>query len=182
MSAAPAPAPELAAAKAELRGALRHVADFPQPGIDFVDIMPLFAQPALHARLLDALARQVALTWGAAAAGPEALVGLDARGFLFGPGLALRLGLPFVAVRKKGKLPGPCVAAEYVKEYGVDVFEMQSGALRPRQRVLVVDDIIATGMSSCSISLLRRPGAETGPSQAALPRRRPIWLPSSTPS
>ena len=78
----------------------------------------------------------------------DVVVGLEARGFLFGPSLALKLGAGFVPVRKAGKLPGECVRAAYEKEYGTDWFEMQVGAIKPGQRVLVVDDIIATGGSA----------------------------------
>ena len=77
---------------------------------------------------------------------PDVIVGLEARGFLFGPSLALRLGASFVPVRKKGKLPGPCETAGYQKEYGEDFFQIQSNAVMQGQKVLVVDDIIATGM------------------------------------
>lgn len=73
-------------------------------------------------------------------------MGLEARGFLFGPSLALRLGVGFVPVRKRGKLPGPTETAGYEKEYGEDFFQIQGDAIKPGQRVLVVDDIIATGM------------------------------------
>lgn len=73
-------------------------------------------------------------------------MGLEARGFLFGPSLALRLGAGFVPVRKRGKLPGPTETAGYKKEYGEDFFQIQGDAIKPGQRVLVVDDIIATGM------------------------------------
>ena len=76
---------------------------------------------------------------------PDVIVGLEARGFLFGPALALRLGAGFVPVRKKGKLPGPTVTASYKKEYGEDYFQMQSDGVKPGQRVVIVDDIIATG-------------------------------------
>ncbi|KAF5001572.1 hypothetical protein FGRMN_878 [Fusarium graminum] len=136
---------ELSSAKISLRKSLRSFPDFPIPGINFVDIMPLFADPAAHATLLDALVLQAAETFPTK---PDVIVGLDARGFLFGPGLALRLGVPFAAVRKQGKLPGPCVTAEYIKEYGKDLFQMQQDAVREGQKVLVVDDIIATGGSA----------------------------------
>ncbi|TQV96267.1 hypothetical protein V2A60_003309 [Cordyceps javanica] len=145
-SSASSPAAQLASAKVILRNNLRQFPDFPIPGIDFVDIMPLFANPEAHATLVNALELQIAQTF--ADAKPDVIVGLDARGFLFGPGLALRLGVPFAAVRKKGKLPGPCVTAEYVKEYGKDFFQMQEDAIREGQKVLVVDDIIATGGSA----------------------------------
>ncbi|MDA4133880.1 MAG: adenine phosphoribosyltransferase [Thaumarchaeota archaeon] len=148
-SAAASSAAELSSAKMSLRKALRSFPDFPIPGINFVDIMPLFNDPATHTTLLRALELQT-LHFGAGAdkAGsvkPDVVVGLDARGFLFGPALALRLGAGFAAVRKKGKLPGPCVTASYEKEYGADFFQMQEDAVKPGQKVLVVDDIIATG-------------------------------------
>lgn len=77
---------------------------------------------------------------------PDIVVGLEARGFLFGPSLALALGAGFVPIRKKGKLPGPTETAGYEKEYGKDLFEIQKEAIKQGQRVLIVDDIIATGM------------------------------------
>lgn len=144
-SSAAATSSELASAISTLRGSLRSFQDFPIPGIEFVDIMPLFMDPKAHVTLLDALELQVRQLAAAAGGMPDVIVGLDARGFLFGPGLALRLGVGFAAVRKKGKLPGPCVTAEYVKEYGADFFQMQEDAIKEGQKVLVVDDIIATG-------------------------------------
>lgn len=74
------------------------------------------------------------------------MIGLEARGFLFGPSLSLKLGAGFVPIRKKGKLPGPTQSASYKKEYGEDVFQIQSDGIKPGQNVLIVDDIIATGM------------------------------------
>ncbi len=140
-AAAAAGASELARTKITLTGALKTFADFPIPGIQFVDILPLFQDPTVHGALLRALELQV-LEFGAK---PDVVVGLDARGFLFGPSLALRLNASFVPVRKQGKMPGPCVTAAYEKEYGTDFFQMQEGAVKPGQKVLVVDDIIATG-------------------------------------
>jgi adenine phosphoribosyltransferase len=142
-AAAAASASELARAKVELKATLRHFADFPIPGIDFVDILPLFANPALHASLIRALELQVrSFNHGKA---PDVIIGLDARGFLFGPSLALRLGASFAPVRKPGKLPGPTAEASFEKEYGQDFFQIQKDAVAPGQTVLVVDDIIATG-------------------------------------
>ncbi|KAG6180784.1 hypothetical protein E4U25_002729 [Claviceps purpurea] len=141
-----AAAAELTSAKVKLRGHLRQFSDFPVPGIEFVDIMPLFASPDAHATLVAALEMQIAQTFKNDM--PDVIVGLDARGFLFGPGLALRLGIGFAAVRKQGKLPGPCVTAEYIKEYGKDMFQMQQDAIKEGQKVLIVDDIIATGGSA----------------------------------
>ncbi|EFY86483.1 adenine phosphoribosyltransferase [Metarhizium acridum CQMa 102] len=145
-AAAASAAAQLASAKISLRKTLRQFPDFPIPGIDFVDIMPLFANVDAHATLVSALELQITQTFNNVK--PDIIVGLDARGFLFGPGLALSLGVGFAAVRKKGKLPGPCVTAEYVKEYGKDLFQMQQDAIKEGQKVLIVDDIIATGGSA----------------------------------
>ncbi|KAK4105664.1 adenine phosphoribosyltransferase [Parathielavia hyrcaniae] len=159
-SAAAAPgASELARTKIALLGALKHFPDFPIPGINFIDILPLFQDPAIHETLLRALELQV-LEFGEQAK-PDVVVGLDARGFLFGPSLALRLNASFVPVRKKGKMPGPCVTAAYEKEYGTDFFQMQEGAVKPGQKVLVVDDIIATGGSAAAAgTLVKQLGGE----------------------
>lgn len=135
---------ELAAAQIRLKKGLRQYPDFPSPGILFEDICPLFADPSLHALLIDTLVKFVSTANGGPDR-PDVIVGLDARGFLFGPSLALRLDAGFVPVRKRGKLPGKTVSASYTKEYGEDVFELQSDAIKAGQKVLVVDDIIATG-------------------------------------
>lgn len=139
-------AAKLAGAQVRLRNALRQFPDFPSPGILFEDILPIFANPALHEDLIAALYLHVTTSYGGIK--PDIVVGLDARGFLFGPSLALRLGASFVPVRKQGKLPGPCETAGYQKEYGEDFFQMQADAVKPGQKVLVVDDIIATGGSA----------------------------------
>jgi adenine phosphoribosyltransferase len=138
-----ASASELASTKISLRAALRQFPDFPIPGIDFVDILPLFASHSLHTSLIRALELQVLLFNNGVK--PDVIVGLDARGFLFGPSLALRLGASFAPVRKRGKLPGPTKEAAFEKEYGQDFFQIQSDAIAKGQKVLVVDDIIATG-------------------------------------
>jgi adenine phosphoribosyltransferase len=138
----PSPAAELARLKGTLKSSLRQFKDFPEPGILFEDILPIFANPELHEGLLRSLELAVQKEFGKV----DVVVGLDARGFLFGPSLALRLNASFVPVRKKGKLPGPCETAEYQKEYGSDFFQMQADAVKSGQRVLIVDDIIATGI------------------------------------
>jgi adenine phosphoribosyltransferase len=113
----------------------------------FEDILPVFADPDLHRSLVRALELHVKTHVGNGPdAKPDVIVGLEARGFLFGPSLALALGAGFVPVRKKGKLPGPTETAVYRKEYGEDLFQIQKDAIKKGQRVLVVDDIIATGM------------------------------------
>ncbi|PSR88817.1 phosphoribosyltransferase-like protein [Coniella lustricola] len=150
-TAAASTSAELASAKISLEQSLRRFPDFPIPGINFLDIMPWFLDPKLHETLLRSLELQLQ-HFGASgnAIKPDVVVGLDARGFLFGPSLALRLGASFVPVRKRGKLPGPSVTAEYMKEYGADYFQMQEGAVAKGQTVLVVDDIIATGGSAAA--------------------------------
>lgn len=140
-----ASAAELAGLKVRLRAALRQFPDFPSPGILFEDILPIFADPSLHEALLRSLELHVLASYNGQK--PDVVVGLEARGFLIGPSLALRLGASFVPVRKQGKLPGPCITQAYDKEYGQDFFQMQSDAIKPGQKVIVVDDIIATGQS-----------------------------------
>jgi adenine phosphoribosyltransferase len=135
---------ELTRLTIDLRKSLRQFPDFPSPGILFEDILPIFADPSLHEALLRALELHVQQTY-VASQKPDVVVGLDARGFLFGPSLALRLGAAFVPVRKQGKLPGPTNTASFKKEYGEDFFQIQADSIKPGQRVLVVDDIIATG-------------------------------------
>ncbi|KAK9446942.1 phosphoribosyltransferase-like protein [Limtongia smithiae] len=133
--------------KALVKGALRQYPDFPEKGILFEDILPIFQSPTTFQALLTAMALQIKANF-AGNDGPEVIVGLDARGFLFGPTLALQLGAAFVPVRKSGKLPGAVAEAEFQKEYGTDVFAIQADAIKPGQRVVVVDDIIATGGSA----------------------------------
>lgn len=136
-------AAELASLKVRLRAALRQFPDFPSPGILFEDILPIFADPSLHEALIRSLELHVLANYSQK---PDVIVGLEARGFLMGPSLALRLGASFVPVRKQGKLPGPCETQGYEKEYGQDFFQMQADSIKPGQKVLVIDDIIATGM------------------------------------
>lgn len=156
----PSAAAELSSLTLTLKSSLRQFPDFPSPGILFEDILPIFANPALHEGLLRAL--ELAVHKQFAGAKPDVVVGLDARGFLFGPSLALRLGAGFVPVRKRGKLPGPCETAEFVKEYGSDFFQMQEGAVKSGQKVLIVDDIIATGGSAAAAgSLVKKLGGTT---------------------
>lgn len=135
---------ELSHLQTKLKAALRQYPDFPTPGILFEDIMPIFSNPELHESLLRAIELHLGKAFGADQK-PDVIVGLEARGFLFGPSLALRLGAGFVPVRKRGKLPGECETASYKKEYGEDFFQVQKDAIKQGQRVVVVDDIIATG-------------------------------------
>ncbi|KAJ5355751.1 hypothetical protein N7517_010360 [Penicillium concentricum] len=151
-------AAELASLKVRLRGALRQFPDFPSPGILFEDILPIFADPSLHEALIRSLELHVTANYDQK---PDVIVGLEARGFLMGPSLALRLGASFVPVRKQGKLPGPCETQGYEKEYGQDFFQMQSDSIKPGQKVLVIDDIIATGGSAkAGGELIQKMGGE----------------------
>ena len=134
---------------------IRRIPDFPKPGILFYDISTLLAH---------APARQAALTRMADAAhalAPTAVAGIESRGFLFGVPIAHELGLPFAMVRKFGKLPGDTVAHAYDLEYGTDTIEISQGLLEPGARVVLVDDLLATGgTAEASIALLRKVGAE----------------------
>ncbi|OTA64120.1 adenine phosphoribosyltransferase [Hypoxylon sp. EC38] len=148
-----------AAGTAELSGqsklvidALRFVPDFPIPGIKFIDILPIFQNPVAFESLLDVLVLLIRERFGDQI--PDVIVGLEARGFLFGPTLALRLNRPFVPVRKKGKMPGACRTVEYKKEYGKDEFQVQTDAIKPGQSCLIVDDIIATGGTAAAAGQL----------------------------
>ncbi|KAK0658566.1 Adenine phosphoribosyltransferase [Lasiodiplodia hormozganensis] len=146
-AAAAAGSAELAHLKVNLKNALRQFPDFPSPGILFEDILPIFADAALHQQLVRALELHVSKNYPKK---PDVVIGLEARGFLFGPSLALALGAGFVPVRKQGKLPGPTETASYQKEYGEDFFQMQADAIKPGQTAIIVDDIIATGGSAAA--------------------------------
>ncbi|OJJ84048.1 adenine phosphoribosyltransferase APT1 [Aspergillus glaucus CBS 516.65] len=150
---------ELASLKVRLRSALHQFPDFPSPGILFEDILPIFADPSLHEALLRCL--ELHILESAGGQKPDVIVGLEARGFLMGPSLALRLGVGFVPVRKQGKLPGPCETQGYEKEYGQDFFQMQADSIKPGQKVIIVDDIIATGGSAwAGGELVKKMGGE----------------------
>ncbi|MCJ1449729.1 adenine phosphoribosyltransferase [Mycoblastus sanguinarius] len=151
----PSSSAELASLKIRLHKSLRQFPDFPQPGILFEDILPLFSDLTLHEALIRALDLHIRDHFSQGHR-PDVLVGLEARAFLFGPSLALRFGSGFVPVRKHGKLPGPTETVSYEKEYGEDLFQIQADAIKPGQQVLVVDDIIATGGSAAAAGTLVR--------------------------
>lgn len=122
-----------------LRALVRDVPDFPIPGILFRDVTPLLRDPRGLADVVDRLAEEYR------GAGIDLVAGIESRGFIFGAPLALRLGVGFVPVRKPGKLPYDRVSREYALEYGTSVLELHADAVRPRERVLLVDDLLATG-------------------------------------
>ena len=134
---------------------IHDVADFPKAGIVFKDITPLLAEPAA---LAEAVARMAAPFEGR---GIERVVGAESRGFIFGTAIAGTLGAGFVPVRKPGKLPRAKHAIRYGLEYGTDTLEIHEDAVRPGQRVLMVDDLLATGgtMRACC-DLIGRLGGE----------------------
>ena len=134
---------------------VRDVPDFPKPGIVFKDVTPLLADPAAFADVVDAFCEPFR------AAGVDKVAGIEARGFIFGAPVAQALGVGFVPVRKQGKLPGDVVAASYDLEYGSATIEVTADAFAPGERVLVVDDVLATGgTAAATVHLIRRCEAE----------------------
>ncbi|KAG1436745.1 hypothetical protein G6F56_013424 [Rhizopus delemar] len=122
-------------------------------------MFPVFQDPTAVEALISNIVHHINSTYEGKI---DAVVGLDARGFLFGPLIALRLGAAFVPVRKQGKLPGDCAQATYKKEYGEDVFELQKSSLKEGARVIIVDDLIATGGSaSAAGQLVKQCNAKT---------------------
>ncbi len=118
---------------------IRAIPDFPKSGILFRDIAPALADPEAFREIIDHMAAS-AREWGV-----EAIAGIESRGFLFGAPVALSLGMPFVPIRKVGKLPGETVQEEYVLEYGTAILEVQRDAALSGRRVVIVDDLLATG-------------------------------------
>ncbi|MFJ9378418.1 adenine phosphoribosyltransferase [Streptomyces sp. NPDC101455] len=134
---------------------IRDVADYPEPGVMFKDITPLLADPVAFTALTDALAEIVVST------GATKVVGLEARGFILGAPVAVRAGVGFIPVRKAGKLPGATLSQAYDLEYGSAEIEVHAEDLSAGDRVLVVDDVLATGgTAEASLQLIRRADAE----------------------
>ena len=118
---------------------IRNIPDFPQPGIQFKDITSLLLVPeAFRFTIRQFKDRYTPMK-------PDGIIGVDARGFIFGATLAHEMGLPFIAARKKGKLPGDTVSQEYALEYGTAVVEMHRGDIEAGKRYIIVDDLLATG-------------------------------------
>jgi adenine phosphoribosyltransferase len=139
----------------DLRALIREVPDFPKPGIRFYDITTLLKQPEAFREVIDRMAEQVAGT-------PiDVVVGMESRGFIFSAPLAYKLGAGFVPVRKLGKLPAETIEVEYELEYGTATLEIHADAIAKGQRVLIVDDLLATGGTVMgTIELVRRLGGE----------------------
>ena len=133
---------------------IRSIPDFPKPGILFYDISTLLAHEDAWTVAMSRMAKSVGSLQ------PDILAGIESRGFLVAAPLALKLGLGFVMVRKKGKLPGATIPYEYDLEYGTDTIEIQEDAVEPGQRVVVLDDLLATGGTmNASINLFNNVGA-----------------------
>lgn len=138
-----------------LKDHIRTIPDFPKPGILFYDISTLLAHAEAWQVTMDRLAEAVD------AHKPDILAGIESRGFLVAAPLALKLGLGFVMVRKKGKLPGETLPYTYDLEYGTNTIEIQSDAVEPGQRVVLLDDLLATGGTmAAAVHLLSQSGAE----------------------
>lgn len=132
----------------DLKRAIREVPNFPKPGIGFKDVTPILLDAGLFARAVELMAGPYA---GAAV---SKVVSIESRGFIFGAPIALRLGAGLVPIRKPGKLPAATHRVEYALEYGTDTLEMHHDAVGPSDRVLVVDDVLATGGTAAAAAQL----------------------------
>jgi adenine phosphoribosyltransferase len=138
----------------QLKKYVRDVPDYPQKGIVFRDITPLLGDKKVFAEVVDLMSK----VW--AADPPDLVAGIEARGFIPGAAIAVKLGSGFVPIRKTGKLPWTTVMESYDLEYGTDSLEVHSDAIQPGQSVLIVDDVLATGgTASAAVRLMRKLGA-----------------------
>lgn len=132
----------------DLKALIREVPDFPKPGILFYDITTLLKEKAGLHDVIDQLKSHYQNS------GVDLVLGIEARGFIFAPALAYALNTGFVPVRKPKKLPAPCERIEYELEYGTDILEIHKDAIQPGQRVLVIDDVLATGGTAKGVTRL----------------------------
>jgi adenine phosphoribosyltransferase len=148
--------------ESELKCHIRGIPDFPKPGILFYDISTLLRNAQAWKAAMSAMAARVTPYR------PQVLAGIESRGFLLAAPLALELGLGFIMLRKPRKLPGETIGLDYALEYGTDRIEMQADAITPGQRVVLLDDLLATGGTmAAGVALLRQAGAEV-PAAAAM--------------
>lgn len=137
----------------KLKETIVNIPDFPQTGIQFKDITPIFLDPKLYEEVIEDLAN---FSRGKI----DAVCGIESRGYLFGIAIAVALEVPFILIRKKGKLPPPFVAEKYDLEYGSAEIEMREGQIKPGQRILVHDDLLATGgTTQAAAKLVEKQGA-----------------------
>ncbi len=137
----------------KLQKTIQNIPDFPSPGIQFKDITPIFLDPKLYEEVIADLAQ---FSKGKI----DAVCGIESRGYLFGIAIAVALEVPFILIRKKGKLPPPFVSEKYDLEYGSAEIEMRVGQLKPHQRVLIHDDLLATGgTTEAAARLVEKQGA-----------------------
>ncbi|MBN9311634.1 MAG: adenine phosphoribosyltransferase [Chryseobacterium sp. 39-10] len=138
----------------KLEQTIQNIPDFPKPGIQFKDITPIFLDPQLYEEVIADMAN---FSRGKI----DVVCGIESRGYLFGIAIAVALQVPFILIRKKGKLPPPFVAQEYDLEYGSAEIEMRTGQLKPGQRVLIHDDLLATGgTTEAAAKLVEKQGGE----------------------
>ena len=138
----------------KLENTIENIADFPIEGVQFKDITPIFLDPKLYEEVITDLA---SFSRGKI----DAVCGIESRGYLFGIAIAVALEVPFILIRKKGKLPPPFVSEKYELEYGSSEIEMRKGQLKPGQRVLIHDDLLATGgTTEAAARLVRKQGGE----------------------
>ena len=138
----------------DIKNHIRGIPDFPKPGVLFYDISTLLANADAWKFAIKELAAAVTTFK------PDLLAGIESRGFLLAAPLSLELGLGFTMVRKQGKLPGPCINYEYELEYGADVLEVQEDAVEPGQKIVLLDDLLATGGTMIAATeLLKKVGA-----------------------
>ena len=145
----------MAARSVDIKGLIRTIPDYPKPGILFRDITTLLADPVGLRAAIDGL------VWPFLTSGIDYVAGIEARGFILGGAVAHELGRGFVPIRKKGKLPARTIGQDYSLEYGVDTMEIHADAIHGGARVLLIDDLIATGgTAEAAIELIRRSGGE----------------------
>lgn len=139
---------------AKLEQTIENISDFPKAGIQFKDITPIFLQPKLYEEVVDEM---VNFSRGKV----DVVCGIESRGYIFGIAIAVKLGVPFILIRKKGKLPPPFVGEKYDLEYGTAEIEMKTNQLKQGQRVLVHDDLLATGGTAMAAAkLVQKLGGE----------------------